>query len=735
MSEAELPITGYLDRLSRRPGETFKAYVSVRDARSYRVRLVRVLSADPNPDGPGVGFEDLALCLDRTIAGRRQEIRQGSYGIVPRGPGGEGGARSWTALVQPGLAGPPGAVLAEETPEASAVLSAGVAGAAARLAWPGGRAELATEAPMRLGHWYRVWLSADTATGRLRIGQQSLADEPPATADAAAPGLVLPSNGCVLIGAARASAPDLHFTGKLEAPAILGEFRASFADPAAGAAGRVLAAWDFAIGIETQEIHDSGPDRCHGRLVNRPTRAVVGAFWSGREMCWRHAPEDYAAIHFHADDLDDCGWSEDFSWTVPDALPSGAYAFHLSTEDAEDWLPFYVLPRRAGPFARLAFLAPTFTYQAYANHARGNADGLYRARAAAWSAYPYNPDDYPLYGRSTYNRHLDNSGIAFSSRLRPWLTMRPGFLTFHDTRGSGLRHYPADSHLLAWLADKGFACDILTDEDLDDEGVDLLAPYRCVLTGSHPEYHTARTLEALREYAHRQGGHLAYLGGNGFYWRIARERGAPHVLEIRRAEGGIRAWEAEPGEYYHATDGQYGGLWRRNRRPPQSLVGVGFSGQGLFEGTHFRRLRASYDDAHAWMFDGIAEEVIGDYGLSGGGAAGFELDRADPALGTPAHAVILARSEDPPASFVTVPEELLSHLHTVSGEPPEALRRAEIVSFETARGGAVFSVGSITFCGSLWRHGFEGPVSRLVENVLRRWLLDASEPVAEESPR
>ncbi|MGH7191558.1 MAG: N,N-dimethylformamidase beta subunit family domain-containing protein, partial [Acetobacteraceae bacterium] len=179
----------------------------------------------------------------------------------------------------------------------------------------------------------------------------------------------------------------------------------------------------------------------------------------------------------------------------------------------------------------------------------------------------------------------------------------------------------------------------------------------------------------------------------------------------------------------------YGGLWRRNRRPPQSLVGVGFSGQGLFEGTHFRRLPASYDDAHAWMFDGIAEEIIGDYGLSGGGAAGFELDRADPALGTPSNAVILARSEDPPASFVTVPEELLSHLHTVSGEPPEALRRAEIVSFETARGGAVFSVGSITFCGSLWRHGFEGPVSRLLENVLRRWLLDASEPVAEESPR
>ena len=34
-------------------------------------------------------------------------------------------------------------------------------------------------------------------------------------------------------------------------------------------------------------------------------------------------------------------------------------------------------------------------------------------------------------------------------------------------------------------------------EDLDEEGVDLLRRYRCVVTGSHPEYHTERTLDAL----------------------------------------------------------------------------------------------------------------------------------------------------------------------------------------------------------------------------------------------
>ena len=142
----------------------------------------------------------------------------------------------------------------------------------------------------------------------------------------------------------------------------------------------------------------------------------------------------------------------------------------------------------------------------------------------------------------------------------------------------------------------------------------------------------------------------------------------------------------------------------------------------MFEGTHYRLLPAARDPQHAWMFDGIDGDVLGDYGLSGGGAAGFELDRADTTQGTPANTVILARSENPPASFVTVPEELLSHVNTLSGEPVADLKRAEIVYFDTPSGGAVFAVGSITFCGSLWRDGgFGGPVSRLLENVVRRF--------------
>jgi N,N-dimethylformamidase len=301
--------------------------------------------------------------------------------------------------------------------------------------------------------------------------------------------------------------------------------------------------------------------------------------------------------------------------------------------------------------------------------------------------------------------------------------MRPGFLAVPDDKGSGLRHLPADSHLTDWLEEKGFAFDVITDEDLDDEGVELLSRYKAVVTGSHPEYHTPGTLDALQAFVN-QGGRLAYLGGNGFYWKVARRKERPHLLEIRRAEGGIRAWAAETGEYYNQLDGTLGGLWRRNGRPPQLLCGVGFSSQGKFEGSHYRATEAIADPRAAWIMEGTGiapGETFGGFGLSGGGAAGFELDRADPLLGSPPNTLILARSEDHQDHFVAVPEELLTHVTTVTGEKPEALIRAEIVYFETTRGGAVFSTGSITFCGSLSHEGYANPISRMLENVLNRF--------------
>jgi N,N-dimethylformamidase len=314
-------------------------------------------------------------------------------------------------------------------------------------------------------------------------------------------------------------------------------------------------------------------------------------------------------------------------------------------------------------------------------------------------------------GLSTYDLHGDGSGVCHSSRLRPILNMRP--------KGE-LWQFNADTHITDWLAAKGLDCDIITDEDLEREGLDCLKPYRCILTGTHPEYYSLKMLDAVQDYTDR-GGRLVYLGANGFYWRIAWHPALPGVIEHRRSEDGMRAWTTQAGESYMAFTGEYSGLWRRNGRPPNMLVGTGFSAQGFDVASHFDRKPGSRDPRAAFIFEGVTEERIGDFGSIGGGAAGWELDRADFALGTPPHALIVATADDFPASYHWVNEEL-NHTHSAVNGDTCPMIKADMVFFETPQGGGVFSVSSISWAGALAHNGYDNNVSRITENVVRRFL-------------
>jgi N,N-dimethylformamidase len=88
-------------------------------------------------------------------------------------------------------------------------------------------------------------------------------------------------------------------------------------------------------------------------------------------------------------------------------------------------------------------------------------------------------------------------------------------------------------------------------------------------------------------------------------------------------------------------------MWRRMGHAPQSVAGTGMTAQGFDRSTFYERTAASFDPRAAFIFEGVgAEERIGDFGRLGGGAAGWEIDRADPALGTPPHALVVAIAGD-----------------------------------------------------------------------------------------
>jgi len=48
--------------------------------------------------------------------------------------------------------------------------------------------------------------------------------------------------------------------------------------------------------------------------------------------------------------------------------------------------------------------------------------------------------------------------------------------------------------------------------------------------------------------------------------------------------------------------------------------------------------------------------------------------------------------------------------------------RADLAFYETPAGGAVFSTGSIAWCGSLSHNDYDNNVARITGNVLRRFL-------------
>ncbi|MGI9477936.1 MAG: N,N-dimethylformamidase beta subunit family domain-containing protein [Hyphomicrobiaceae bacterium] len=738
-----LKLAGYVDRLSARPGETLNFKLSNATGAPVMAKLVRVISADPNPAGQGIREEALAIEL-APLDVTAHPVPQGSCGRVEIGDA-LNGIASLTLTLR---------IMPTRRPENAdmAVLSwmaaDGHNGLAltvdtnGRLVARLGGAHVAS-APLPEKAWHDVAVAFDADAKSLTLRWRGSAATDWQSVDTAASNGAAPASGTTLLIAAADPALGLAtFDGRIENPHLYGrvlsdaEIEATSVSP--NQAAEPIFAFDFAAAPESSRIIDTGPHGFSGHLVNHPASAMRSSRWTGHEMCFRHAPAEYSAIHFHSDDMTDCGWPTALSWQVPDDLASGCYALRVSAGGEADNIPFFIVPPKGKPAARIAVLVSTFTYTIYANHARpefrlsSRWSKAWRDQVAEWPAYPHNPADHPEYAWSTYNDHVDGSGISISAWHRPMLNVRIGYLTYHDPaiRASGLRHYQADTHLHSWLEDQGYAFDIITDQELHDEGHDLLKDYAVVMTGSHPEYHTRSMLDALTTYRD-SGGRLMYLGGNGFYWKVAVDPEKDGVIEIRRGEGGIRAWAAEPGEYYNQFDGEYGGLWRRNGRPPQNLCGVGFSAQGNFVGSHYIVNADARSSRAGWILAAIDAATFGGHGFSGHGAAGFELDRADKDLGTPRHAVILATSEghEPEAPWVLVPEERLTHLTNVSGETEPELIRSDIVFFETPGGGAVFSVGSITYCGSLLTDGGDNDISRLTKTVLDRFA-DTSVPFA-----
>lgn len=739
------PITAYTDAFSFAPGDTLPVRVSS-EAGAYQADLVRLVSTETERDGTGFLEEVVAEVPASVHAGRVQGFRLGSYASVPDHPAlHPSGAFTIAAWIQPTTPGRGRqAILAhvdgegrgyalELTDEGALELSiSGASGAAAAR----------TSAPLQASRWYFVAASVDPDRGEIRLTQQPEPTWPvePTAASVTAPLPAgfrpAPAEGQPLTMASRGGSGSF-FNGRIDRPRIfaaalddarLGALRAG-AD--AASIGPVIAAWDFSVDIPTERIHDSGPSSLHGRTHHLPARAMPDHTWHGQVLDWTRDPSCYGAIHFHDDDLADAGWAADFTVTLPVTLPSGMYAVRLTAGDGSyvDRLPLVVRAPSGRATNRLLYLQSTNTHLAYANaHARANEEDAHK-----WSyAWPYELTPEKAYGERTgllsmYDRHSDGSGVCHVSLHQPIMNMRPTMNDAMSLDGIGWAHgVKADLHVAGWLTSRGIGYDVAGDEDLDREGLELLARYRAVITGTHPEYWTGRMLDAAEAYL-AAGGRFVYLGGNGMYWVTTYVPGRPGVIEVRRS-GGTQAWTADVGEYHHSSTGELGGVWRQRGRAPQRLVGIGFTSQGMGTARPYHRTPASHDPRASWIFEGIGDdELIGTEGLVVDGGAGFEIDRTDPALGTPRHALVVAVADGFTDEYQHVVEEVHS-ANSRQGGTVERRVRADMVFFETPNDGAVFSTGSISWGSALPVSGGRNAASLVTENVLRGFLRDGPLP-------
>lgn len=677
-----LPITGYTDHFSYLPGES----ISVHASSTHRAGVLKLVRLGHD----GRTFTKVPVTEPTSISLAHQEVNLESHGLVDTVhlPSAPVALRTWVWV----------SLLPSLNQEADLLTVAGLRVAidsAGRVVFTIGDNTLQSASPLLLRRWYYLTAGLDAIGKPFVIVRPQRFGSWEASPERVSGPTSLPWSKC-----SGALTIGRGFNGKLEAVSI-----GASEDEAVQDALQL----DFAQGISGWTLHNRRGTAV-GRLIGLPTRGVKGRLWDGSQDDWRTARDHYAAVYFHSDDQGDQRWPATGGVDLPEDLPNGVYAIELSAGGGVDHLPI-VVRRQKGQKAPILVLLPSMTYLAYTAEHYTDQQLLWPIKCEEIAAKFGRANDY----HSMYDNHADGSPVVLCSLRRPLLCLRPD----HYLRFAGCEHgFSADLHLLGWLSRQGFAFDVATDHDLDIEGVNLLERYSGVLTGGHPEYMSSRLLGALQAYLDT-GGNLAYLGGNGFCWMTALDPGDPTIMEMRRCASGPR-WEGgTSGEDYLQLSGARAGLWNERGHLQAAMVGVNWNAVGMLEGAAYRRTPESFDPRVAHLFQGIGEdEPIGEKGAFLGAAASYEVDFANVLMGTPAHASVIATARMPDGFFYMP----FPALEAVGSETKASRQRADMVYFETGRGGAVFSAGSVGWNGALSHNGDDNAASRLTANVVRSFI-------------
>lgn len=376
---------------------------------------------------------------------------------------------------------------------------------------------------------------------------------------------------------------------------------------------------------------------------------------------------------------------------VPGPERSGLYYLHAETESGEFFsFPWVVAP--AKPSARICVLASSMTWNAY-NNFGGRSNYVNSTRL---------PDTPTVNGRQDLARYSLPGSYPewrdFDSAYAPISTERPEPFNHvpKDTESTDpiagrqpCHLAPAEWRLLAWLEREGYEYDFYSEHQLHDELIDLDA-YKVVISQVHPEYWSAHMYDQIKAWVNNRGGKFMYLGGNGLNCEIEvlddhRMHFKTHVISGPNGTGAVD--EKDPSIVYESRFG-------RTHESEANLLGVVFTEKGIMTAAPYKCLAPNH-----WVFTGtgLAEgDIFGEnsqHERIPGGASGHETDKMSPS--------------SPPNT------ELLAQGTNLDGGG------ADMTYYDVESGGAVFSVGSITWSACVLVDPY---ISRITSNVINRFL-------------
>jgi hypothetical protein len=197
--------------------------------------------------------------------------------------------------------------------------------------------------------------------------------------------------------------------------------------------------------------------------------------------------------------------------------------------------------------------------------------------------------------------------------------------------------------------------------------------------------------ERVKAWVHARGGRLMYLGGNGLNCEVEFVDDATlrFKTHLDRRDGKLGMADPDhPGRWLESR-------FHRTVESEANLLGVVTTEAGMMTAAPYRVVAPDH-----WVFSGtdLAKgDLFGTESLHErchGGASGHEMDQMSPH--SPAGTTLLAEGTNPGGG-------------------------GHMVCYELDNGGAVFSVGSVTYPASVL---VDAAVSRITSNVLTRFLRD-----------